>query len=164
MNQRDQKNYNQLRILNILRSRPGISQADISALLALRPSTVSNLIRDLKAAGMVTNVGKGDSGSSGGKKADLLSLHSGDQDEVDKVIMPLVTALATIALCEFYAAIGNCFDGPYVDAVGADHFHVGNDLMFGHGVSFRLGSTHPGSPAYDASAASLEARQEFVRH
>lgn len=74
MNQRDQKNHNQLRILQILRSQPGISQADISILLSLRPSTVSNLIRELKTAGMVMTVGKGASGSFGGKKADLLSL------------------------------------------------------------------------------------------
>ncbi len=75
MNQRDQKNHNQLKILDVLRAQDGVSQAEIAALLELQPSTISNLVGDIRAAGMVLTVAKGNSGSTGGKKADLLSLN-----------------------------------------------------------------------------------------
>jgi hypothetical protein len=74
MNQQDQKNHNQLEILCALRAQDGVSQAEISSLLGLQPSTVSNLMGEIRSAGMVRTVAKGSSGSTGGKKADLLSL------------------------------------------------------------------------------------------
>ena len=74
MNQQDQKNHNQLEILYALRAQEGLSQAEIALLLGLQPSTVSNLMGEIRSAGMVRSVAKGNSGSNGGKKADLLSL------------------------------------------------------------------------------------------
>ncbi len=74
MNQKDQKRQNQETILDLLQSHTAISQADLSARTGLQTSTVSYIVRTLKELGIVYATGKGDSGPSGGKKADLLSL------------------------------------------------------------------------------------------
>ena len=74
MNQKDQKRQNQETILDLLQSQPAISQADISVRTGLQTSTVSYIVRTLKELGIVYATGKGDSGPSGGKKADLLAL------------------------------------------------------------------------------------------
>lgn len=76
MNQRDQKLRNRERVLTILRSSPGISQAEIAERARLQPSTTSNLIRRLRELGIVESIGKRDSGPQGGKKADNLSLRA----------------------------------------------------------------------------------------
>jgi len=74
MNQKDQKRQNQETILDLLQSQPAISQVDISVQTGLQTSTVSYVVRTLKELGIVHATGKGDSGPSGGKKADLLAL------------------------------------------------------------------------------------------
>lgn len=76
MNQRDQKLTNRMEILHLLRSSPGISQAEIAVRTHLQPSTTSNLVRGLRGLGLVARVGKGDSGPQGGKKADILALRA----------------------------------------------------------------------------------------
>lgn len=77
MNQKDQKRQNLETILDLLQSHPSISQADISTRSGLRSSTVSYIARALKERGIVYTAGKGASGPTGGKKADLLSLRPG---------------------------------------------------------------------------------------
>jgi len=77
MNQQDQKLRNRERVLTILRSSPGISQAEIAERTRLQPSTTSNLVRRLKELGIVAPIGKRNSGPQGGKKADILSLRAG---------------------------------------------------------------------------------------
>lgn len=74
MNQRDQKFNNRMEVLGLLRSSPGISQAEIAVQTRLQPSTTSNLVRSLRDFGLVARVGKGASGPHGGKKADILAL------------------------------------------------------------------------------------------
>lgn len=74
MNQRDQKLNNRIEVLGLLRSSPGISQAEIAVRTRLQPSTTSNLVRGLRELGLVTCVGKGPSRPQGGKKADILAL------------------------------------------------------------------------------------------
>lgn len=74
MNQRDQRRRNRELILSLLRSSPGISQAEIADRAMLQPSTTSNLVRTLREYGLVTTVGKRDSRPQGGKKAEILAL------------------------------------------------------------------------------------------
>ncbi len=74
MNQRDQKRRNREIVLGILRDRASISQVELAERSRLQTSTVSNIVRTLKEAGIVRCTGKGYSGPAGGKKADLLSL------------------------------------------------------------------------------------------
>lgn len=59
---------NQRRVLRLLQQHPGVgpvSQAEIARATGLAPATVSNIVRDLAAAGMVeTTVGRGRRGST----------------------------------------------------------------------------------------------------
>lgn len=74
MNQKDQRRRNSESVLGLLRANPGISQVQLAMKARLQPSTTSNLVRSFKELGVVTTVGKGDSGPHGGKKARLLAL------------------------------------------------------------------------------------------
>ena len=49
--------------------------------------------------------------------------------------VPLVLALAAVALREPDAPVGDIVDGANVDAVRANHFHVLGDLVRSHLVS-----------------------------
>lgn len=71
--QRMLKLKNQISLLKLIRTKKQISQAELSNLTNLRPSTVSYLVRDLKDKGLVLVTGKGESGELGGKKSNLLS-------------------------------------------------------------------------------------------
>jgi len=68
------KKNNKLAILNLIHKSISISQASIARELGLRPSTVSNLSRELLEQGFIEIVGKGVSGKNGGKRSDLLSI------------------------------------------------------------------------------------------
>lgn len=58
---------NLLRLMDIVRRRGSISQAELARETGLRPSTVSYLTRELKRAGYVGEVGRGTAGPEGGK-------------------------------------------------------------------------------------------------
>ncbi len=75
MKLRNKKIWNQLYLLHLIRACGRISQAELAHMGRLQPSTVSNLMKDLKNSGMVWLSGKGESGELGGKKSDLLSLN-----------------------------------------------------------------------------------------
>ncbi|HEB33114.1 MAG TPA: ROK family transcriptional regulator [Spirochaetes bacterium] len=66
---------NQARLLRLIRAHKSISQAGLSAVTRLQPSTVSYLIRELKGKKLLCEKGKGESGKQGGKKSVLLSLN-----------------------------------------------------------------------------------------
>lgn len=72
--QQDTKKNNKLSILNAIRHSPHISQALIAQELRLRPSTVSNLSRELMEQGFISITGKGESGKNGGKPSNLLTI------------------------------------------------------------------------------------------
>jgi hypothetical protein len=63
-----------------------------------------------------------------GREANLLAFDIGDQAQVDEVMMAFVPAVAAVGLGELDSTILNAVDGPNVDAVGPDHFHMRFDI------------------------------------
>jgi len=76
LSQQATKQRNKLGILDTIRRSSHISQAHIAQELKLRPSTVSNLSRELMQQGLIEISGKGEPGKNGGKRSQLLSLSS----------------------------------------------------------------------------------------
>ncbi len=72
--QQETKKKNKLNILNLIRSASPISQSQIAQKLHLQPSTVSNLVRELKTNGLIEVIGRGYNEGSVGKPTSLLSL------------------------------------------------------------------------------------------
>ena len=85
------KDLNERLVLNLIRTHETISGADLAALTGMRPSTISNLLKDLAAQSLIINLGKGESTARGGKKPFLWSLNKealfavGLDVEVDEV-------------------------------------------------------------------------------
>ena len=77
--------------------------------------------------------------------------HEGGRDEV---VMALVAALAAVGLDEFDTVALDGVDGPDMDAVGADHFHM---LLDAADVS------HCRSPRAEGSASETRWRREWMQ-
>lgn len=88
MRANDIKWANQLRLLQHIRREGRVSQATLAADNDLRPSTVSVLMRPLKEAGLVTVVGRGSSGTVGGKRPELLALSGSHASFVGVYVRP----------------------------------------------------------------------------
>ena len=71
----DIRSANQLDLISYIRRHAPVSQAALAGASDLRPSTVSTLMRPLKAARMVEVVGRGRSGTVGGKRPELIALN-----------------------------------------------------------------------------------------
>ena len=71
----DIRSANQLDLIRYIRRHAPVSQATLAGANDLRPSTVSTLMRPLKAARMVEVVGRGRSGTVGGKRPELIALN-----------------------------------------------------------------------------------------
>ncbi len=69
------KNINDRLVLNLIREHVTISGADLAVLTGMRPSTISNILKDLAAKSLIVNLGKGESTARGGKKPYLWSLN-----------------------------------------------------------------------------------------
>lgn len=69
------KSLNDRLVLNLIREHETISGADLAALTGMRPSTISNILKDLAAKSLIINLGKGESTARGGKKPYLWSLN-----------------------------------------------------------------------------------------
>ncbi|MFP4374901.1 MAG: ROK family protein [Spirochaetaceae bacterium] len=71
----DIRSANQLDLIRYIRRHAPVSQSTLADASDLRPSTVSTLMRPLKAARMVEVVGRGHSGTVGGKRPELIALN-----------------------------------------------------------------------------------------
>lgn len=79
-------------VLNYVRDRAPISRADIARETALQRSTVSAIIDELQNAGLIEEIGVGD--STGGRKPTLLKLKSDVPVAVGIDITPRITTIA----------------------------------------------------------------------
>ena len=75
MNHKTQKAHNIFEVFQLIRSCPTISATEIAQKTKLQNSTVSNLLKEMKIHEMISQVGKGLSGVTGGKRSDLLQLN-----------------------------------------------------------------------------------------
>jgi len=70
------KTINHGLVMNLIRKHEVISGAQLAQITGMRPSTISNLLKDLLAKSLIRSQGKGDSTERGGKKPNLWSLNT----------------------------------------------------------------------------------------
>src|ERR1700754_3385311 len=66
------------------------------------------------------------------RQTHLLSFDIRDQPEIDVMMMALVTSLAAVGLRQLDPVFLNTIDGPDVNAIRADHFHMFLDPTVAH--------------------------------
>ena len=87
------RDINRQIVLNYVREREPISRAEISRETALQRSTISAIVEDLKAEGLIEEVGEGE--STGGRRPTLLKLRTADAIAIGVAITPTCTTVAT---------------------------------------------------------------------
>src|SRR3712207_1069574 len=87
------RDINRQIVLNYVREREPISRADIARETALQRSTVSTIVEELKAEGLVEEVGAGK--STGGRRPTLLRLRAAATLAVGVSVTPSATTVAT---------------------------------------------------------------------
>jgi predicted NBD/HSP70 family sugar kinase len=80
-------------VLNYVRDREPISRAEIARETALQRSTVSTIVEELKAGGLVEEIGEGE--STGGRRPTLLRLRAAGAMAIGVDITPTCTTIAT---------------------------------------------------------------------
>ncbi len=87
------RNINRQIVLNYVREREPISRAEIARETALQRSTVSAIVDDLQADGLIEELGEGE--STGGRPPTLLRLRSAGAIAIGVAVTPTTTILAT---------------------------------------------------------------------
>ena len=86
------RDINKQIVLNYVRDRSPISRAEIARETALQRSTVSAIVDDLQDAGLIEDIGTGD--STGGRKPTLLKLRIGTPVAIGVDVTPRKTTIA----------------------------------------------------------------------
>lgn len=94
------RDINRQIVLNYVRDRAPISRAEIARQTALQRSTVSAIVDDLQTAGLIEEIGTGD--STGGRKPTLLRLRTGLPVAIGVDVTPQTT---TIALADLAGSV-----------------------------------------------------------
>jgi glucokinase len=68
------RNVNAQRVLRLLRDAGSCSRADLTRASGLSAPTITNIVNDLRAGGLIEDVGEGE--SSGGRPPDLIRFHA----------------------------------------------------------------------------------------
>ena len=87
------RDINRQIVLNYVREREPISRAEIARESRLQRSSVSAIVEDLKAEGLVEEVGEGE--STGGRRPTLLKLRSKEAIAIGIAITPTKTTVAS---------------------------------------------------------------------
>jgi N-acetylglucosamine repressor len=87
------RNINRQIVLNYVREREPISRAEIARETALQRSTVSAIVDDLQAEGLIEEIGEGE--STGGRPPTLLRLRSAGAIAIGVAINPSLTTVAS---------------------------------------------------------------------
>src|SRR5215213_2991316 len=86
------RDINKQIVLNYVRARAPISRAEIARETSLQRSTVSAIVDDLQADGLIEETGTGD--STGGRKPTLLKLKSGTPVAIGVDVTPRETTIS----------------------------------------------------------------------
>ncbi|MCF7885744.1 MAG: ROK family transcriptional regulator [Candidatus Marinimicrobia bacterium] len=70
------KNINVRLVLNLIRKHESISAAELAKITGMRPSTISNIVKELLEKELIVKQGKGESTEKGGKRPILLGLNT----------------------------------------------------------------------------------------
>ncbi|HKZ77334.1 MAG TPA: ROK family transcriptional regulator [Pyrinomonadaceae bacterium] len=87
------RDINRQIVLNYVREREPISRAEIARETELQRSTVSAIVEDLKAEGLVEETGEGE--STGGRRPMLLRLRTAGAVAIGVAVTPTVTTVGT---------------------------------------------------------------------
>ncbi len=87
------RDINRQIVLNYVREREPISRAEIARESALQRSTVSAIVDDLQADGLIEEVGEGE--STGGRPPTLLRLRSVGAIAIGVAVTPSITTIAS---------------------------------------------------------------------
>jgi predicted NBD/HSP70 family sugar kinase len=86
------RDINKQIVLNYVRDRAPISRAEIARQTALQRSTISAIVDDLQDAGLIEDIGTGN--STGGRKPTLLRLRTGSPVAIGVDVTPQKTTIA----------------------------------------------------------------------
>src|ERR1043166_7695933 len=104
-------------VLNYIRDREPISRADIARGTELQRSTVSTIVEELKAEGLIEEIGAG--ASPGGRRPTLIRLRAAGAMAVGVAITPTVTTVVTSDLVGRVIARGEVENSPRPDEMAA---------------------------------------------
>jgi predicted NBD/HSP70 family sugar kinase len=90
------RDINKQIVLNYVRDRAPISRAEIARETALQRSTISAIVEDLQRAGLIEEIGTGD--STGGRKPTLLRLRTNSAAAIGVDVAPRHTTIAVADL------------------------------------------------------------------
>src|ERR687885_2781824 len=90
------RDINRQIVLNYVRDREPISRAEIARETALQRSTISTIVEDLKAEGLIEEIGEGE--STGGRRPTMLRLRASGGMAIGVDVTPSCTTVATCDL------------------------------------------------------------------
>jgi predicted NBD/HSP70 family sugar kinase len=104
-------------VLNYIRDREPISRADIARGTELQRSTVSTIVEELKAEGLIEEIGAG--ASTGGRRPTLIRLRAAGAMAVGVAVTPTVTTVVTSDLVGRVLAREEVENSPRPDEMAA---------------------------------------------
>jgi len=111
------RDINRQFVLNYIRDRETISRADIARGTELQRSTVSTIVEELKAEGLIEEIGAG--ASTGGRRPTLIRLRAAGAMAVGVDITPTVTTVVTSDLVGRVLAREEVENSPRPDEMAA---------------------------------------------
>jgi predicted NBD/HSP70 family sugar kinase len=111
------RDINRQFVLNYIRDREPISRAEIARVTALQRSTVSTIVEELKAEGLIEEIGAG--ASTGGRRPTLLRLRAAGATAVGVDITPTATTIVTSDLVGRVLAREEVENSPRPDEMAA---------------------------------------------
>ncbi|PYS79114.1 MAG: sugar kinase, partial [Acidobacteria bacterium] len=111
------RDINRQFVLNYIRDREPISRAEIARVTALQRSTVSTIVEELKAEGLIEEIGAG--ASTGGRRPTLIRLRAAGATAVGVDITPTATTIVTSDLVGRVLAREDVENSPRPDEMAA---------------------------------------------
>jgi predicted NBD/HSP70 family sugar kinase len=111
------RDINRQFVLNYIRDREPVSRADIARGTELQRSTVSTIVEELKAEGLIEEIGAG--ASTGGRRPTLIRLRAAGAMAVGVAITPTVTTVVTSDLAGRVIAREEVENSPRPDEMAA---------------------------------------------
>jgi predicted NBD/HSP70 family sugar kinase len=111
------RDINRQFVLNYIRDREPVSRADIARGTELQRSTVSTIVEELKAEGLVEEIGAG--ASTGGRRPTLIRLRAAGAMAVGVAITPTLTTVVTSDLVGRVIAREEVENSPRPDEMAA---------------------------------------------
>lgn len=111
------RDINRQFVLNYIRDREPISRAEIARVTALQRSTVSTIVEELKAEGLIEEIGAG--ASTGGRRPTLIRLRAAGATAVGVDITPTATTIVTSDLVGRVIAREEVENSPRPDEMAA---------------------------------------------